>query len=85
MPKRQMTGVVTSNSSDKTVVAVVAVRKTHPLYKKKYTSTKKFYIHDEKNLANVGDTIRFIESIPMSKTKRWALEEVMIKAAGGES
>ena len=85
MPKRILTGTVTSAAGDKTAVVAVATRKTHPLYKKKYTRTKKYYIHDEKNVCNKGDVISFIESTPYSKLKRWELKEVLEAVSGDES
>ncbi len=62
MPKRQLTGIVSSTKADKTIVVSVSTRKTHSLYKKKYTSTKKYYVHDEANECNSGDQVTFIES-----------------------
>ena len=59
---------------------VVTRRVPHPLYKRIVTKRKKFYAHDEKGLANVGDVVRIVECRPMSKLKRWTLGEVVRKA-----
>ena len=80
MPKRVMQGVVVSDKMDKTIVVTVTRRKMHQLYKKYLTQTKKLKAHDEKNEAGIGDTVRVIESRPMSKEKRWRLVEVVEKA-----
>jgi len=67
------TGTVTSAKMDKTVVILVNTYKSHPKYKKKYLTSKKFYAHDENNVCREGDTVTFEEGRPMSKTKRWRL------------
>ena len=59
----------------KTIVVSVETSKTHPKYKKRYTSTTKFYAHDEKGLAKLGDTVTVSESRPLSALKRWTLVE----------
>lgn len=73
---RMLTGTVVSDTQDKTVIARVDRRTSHPLYKKPYLISKKYTIHDEKNEAKVGDVIEFDESRPISKTKRWTLRKV---------
>ena len=73
-------GTVTSNKTDKTIVVTVHERKTHPLYRKQYTVSKKFMAHDEKNECTVNDKVRIMETRPMSKLKRWRLVEVIEKA-----
>ena len=73
-------GVVTSAGMDKTAVVTVTTRKPHPLYKKSMVRTKRLYVHDEENDANVGDTVRVMETRPLSKTKRWRLVEVVERA-----
>jgi len=78
--KRQFEGTVVSNSTDKTISVLVKVIKKDKKYNKQYTSSKKYSVHDGKNTAKVGDTVRFEECRPMSKTKRWRLIEV-VKAA----
>lgn len=78
---KSLTGVVASDQSDKTIVVVVKTRKTHPIYKKQYTETKKFMAHDESNEARVGDRVQISETRPVSARKRFALEKVLEKAA----
>lgn len=73
-------GVVVSATNDKTIVVQVEQRKPHPVYKKMMTSTKKFHAHDENNEAGVGDTVRIMETRPLSKMKRWRLIEIVEKA-----
>jgi small subunit ribosomal protein S17 len=70
---RTITGTVTSNKMDKTIVVSVDTYKSHPKYHKKYKVTKKFYAHDENNTSNIGDVVTINESRPLSKQKRWAL------------
>ena len=79
--RRRLTGVVTSDKMDKTVVVSVERRYRHPLYKKVVRSTKKYMSHDENNECRMGDTVRIIESRPYSKRKRWAVEEILERAA----
>ena len=74
---KTMTGVVSSDKGDKTIVVTVQTRKTHPLYKKKYTFSKKFMAHDEKNEAKVGDKVVIAETRPLSARKRFTLEKVV--------
>ena len=78
--KKVFTGQVVSDKMDKTIVVAVTRRKMHQLYKKYLTQTKKLKAHDEKNEAGIGDTVRVIESRPLSKEKRWRLVEVVEKA-----
>jgi small subunit ribosomal protein S17 len=73
-------GEVVSDKMDKTIVVEVSRRVRHARYQKVLTKYKKFYAHDEKNEAGVGDTVRIIESRPLSKLKRWALVQVVEKA-----
>lgn len=77
MPKRTLRGTVSSTSGDKTAVVKVTTRKRHPLYRKQYTRSKKYYVHDPENTAKVGDVVSFIETPPISKLKRWSLGEVL--------
>ena len=77
---RTITGTVVSDKSDKTIVVSIETRKTHPIYKKQYKQTKRVSAHDEKNEAHVGDTVRIMETRPLSKNKRWRLVEVIEKA-----
>jgi small subunit ribosomal protein S17 len=76
---KEMTGMVVSNKGDKTITVSVDRVKTHPLYKKRYTVSKKYYAHDAENTANVGDKVRIRESRPMSKMKRWVLVDIIEK------
>lgn len=78
---KTLTGVVASNKGDKTIVVVVATRKTHPIYKKQYTFSKKFMAHDEANEAGVGDKVIIAETRPLSARKRFVLQQVVEKAA----
>ena len=73
-------GVVSSNKMDKTVVVAVERKVQHPIYGKFLKKTTKFHAHDEKNECSIGDTVRIMESRPMSKTKRWRLVEIVEKA-----
>ena len=73
-------GVVISDVNDKTIVVQIKERKAHPIYKKMMTSTKKFHAHDENNEAHIGDTVRIMETRPLSKMKRWRLVEIVEKA-----
>jgi small subunit ribosomal protein S17 len=73
-------GVVSSNKMDKTVVVAVERKVQHPIYGKFLKKTTKFHAHDEKNECNIGDTVRIMESRPLSKTKRWRLVEIVEKA-----
>ena len=78
--RKVRTGVVTSVSGAKTIVVTITERKRHPKYGKMMTSTKKFHVHDEENTAGVGDTVRIMETRPLSKDKRWRLVEIIEKA-----
>lgn len=71
MPKRILTGVVTSNQNQQTVTVSVERRYKHPLLQKTIRKSKKYRAHDENNAFNVGDTVRIQECAPKSKTKRW--------------
>jgi small subunit ribosomal protein S17 len=74
-------GTVSSSAADKTIVVTVNSSKTHPLYRKQYTVSKKFMAHDEKNEAQVGDKVSIIETKPLSARKRFALRKIVEKAA----
>jgi small subunit ribosomal protein S17 len=78
--RKTKTGVVTSSKMDKTVTVAVERKVKHPIYGKFVKKTTKFHAHDEKNECGVGDTVRIMESRPLSKTKRWRLVEVIEKA-----
>lgn len=70
-------GQVSSSAPDKTIVVTVSERKTHPLYRKQYLSTKKFLAHDEKNEAAVGDSVLIVETRPISARKHYRLEKIL--------
>jgi len=78
--QREVVGEVISNKMDKTIVVEVARRVRHPQYLKVVTRYKKFYAHDEKREAGLGDRVRIVESRPLSKLKRWRLVAVVDKA-----
>ena len=78
--RQERRGVVVSDKGDKTIVVKVDVIKSHPKYKKVIRSTVKFHAHDEANTAGVGDTVRIVETRPLSKQKRWRLAEIVEKA-----
>lgn len=78
---RTMQGVVHSDKPDKTIVIAVTTRKTHPIYKKQYSETAKFMVHDENNEAQVGDLVIVKETRPVSKRKSWALVEIVKKGS----
>jgi small subunit ribosomal protein S17 len=78
--RQERRGVVVSSAGDKTIVVKVDVIKSHPRYKKVVRRTVKFHAHDERNTAGVGDTVRIVETRPLSKTKRWRLAEIVEKA-----
>ena len=78
--RQERRGVVVSDKGDKTIVVKVDVVKIHPKYKKVVRSTTKFHAHDEANSAGVGDTVRIVETRPLSKTKHWRLAEIVEKA-----
>ena len=79
--RKQRVGEVVSNKMTKTIVVRVERRYPHPQFKKIVTSYKKFYAHDEKAAAKIGDTVRIEESRPLSKLKRWTLVEVVTRNA----
>tara|TARA_Y100000991_G_C21830998_1_gene288121 strand:+ start:104 stop:331 length:228 start_codon:yes stop_codon:yes gene_type:complete len=71
MPKRILTGKVTSNKSDKTITVMVERKIMHPMYKKFVTKSKKFSAHDSENKASIGDVVNIRECKPISKNKRF--------------
>ena len=78
--RKVRTGVVVSDKMDKTVLVRIDRTVTHPLYRKTVRRSSKLAAHDEQNEAHVGDTVRVIESRPLSRTKRWRLVEVLERA-----
>ena len=77
--RKSRIGVVSSNKMDKTITVNVERKVKHPLYGKFLKKTTKFHAHDEKNECSIGDTVKIMETRPMSKTKRWRLVEVVEK------
>ena len=80
--RKVLQGLVVSAKSNKTISVQVDTYKTHPLYNKRYKSSRKYPTHDEKELAQVGDKVRIAETRPYSKTKRFRLVEILEKARG---
>jgi small subunit ribosomal protein S17 len=78
--RKVRTGLVTSLSGDKSITVTITERKPHPKYGKMMTITKKLHAHDENNEAGLGDTVKVMETRPLSKTKRWRLVEIVEKA-----
>ena len=78
--RKERIGVVFSNKMDKTVTVAVKWKEKHPIYGKFVNKTRKFHAHDEKNDCNIGDTVRIMETRPLSKLKRWRVIEVMERA-----
>lgn len=73
-------GKVVSNKMDKTIVVAVEKQVPHKIYKKRFKKTTKFKAHDENNECNIGDTVKIMETRPLSKEKRWRLVEILEKA-----
>ena len=78
--RKERIGIVTSNKMDKSIVVSVVKRVKHPMYGKFVLQTKTFVAHDEKNDCNIGDTVRIMETRPLSKTKCWRLVEIIERA-----
>ena len=78
--KQELIGKVISDKCDKTITVLVETYKIHPLYGKRVKYSKKYTAHDEKNAAKVGDTVRIVETRPLSKTKHFRLVEIVEKA-----
>jgi small subunit ribosomal protein S17 len=79
--RNEKVGQVVSTKMQKTIVVEVEMRKAHPKYKRVMKLSKKFYAHDEQNTARVGDMVRIRETRPLSKLKRWNLEEIVRRSA----
>ena len=75
--RNEKVGQVVSTKMQKTIVVAVEMRKAHPKYKRIIRTTKKFYAHDEQSSARLGDMVRIRETRPLSKLKRWSLEEIV--------
>jgi small subunit ribosomal protein S17 len=82
--RNEKVGQVVSTKMQKTIVVEVEMRKAHPKYKRIIKSSKKFYAHDEQNSARVGDVVRIRESRPLSRLKRWSLEEIVRRSSLGQ-
>lgn len=78
--RKQRVGTVVSDKMDKTIVVAVKTKVMHPLYGKTVNRTTKFKAHDENNECQIGDTVRIMETRPLSKDKRWRLVEIVEKA-----
>ncbi|MBL7734023.1 MAG: 30S ribosomal protein S17 [Chitinophagaceae bacterium] len=78
--RKTRTGLVTSNKMDKTITVAIERKVKHPIYGKFVKKTTKFHAHDEKNECAIGDTVKIMETRPLSKLKRWRLVEVVEKA-----
>ena len=78
--RKERIGVVVSNKMEKTVVVAVKWKEKHPIYGKFVNKTKKFHAHDDKNDCEIGDTVKIMETRPLSKTKRWRLVEILERA-----
>ena len=78
--RKVRTGKVTSNKMDKTIVVAIEEHVKHPLYNKVVKRTYKLKAHDENNECNIGDTVKVMETRPLSKTKRWRLVQIIEKA-----
>lgn len=78
--RKERTGVVVSNKMDKSIVVLVERKEEHPLYGKFVKKSTKFVAHDENNECGIGDTVRIMETRPLSKTKTWRLVEIVEKA-----
>lgn len=78
--RKERIGIVSSNKMEKSIVVSEVKRVKHPLYGKFVLSTKKYVAHDDKNDCNIGDTVRIMETRPLSKSKRWRLVEILERA-----
>ena len=75
--RKERTGVVTSNKMDKSITVAIKWKEKHPIYGKFVSKTKKYHAHDENNECNIGDTVKIMETRPLSKTKRWRLVQII--------
>ena len=78
--RKERTGVVTSNKMDKSITVAVKWKEKHLIYGKFVNKTKRYHAHDEKNECNIGDTVRIVETRPLSKRKRWLVQEILERA-----
>ena len=77
--RKERTGIVVSNKMEKTITVAAKFKEKHPIYGKFVSRTKKYHVHDEKQESSIGDTVRIMETRPLSKTKRWRLVEIIEK------
>lgn len=82
MPRKELVGKVVSNKMEKTVVVAVENRHPHPKYEKQIVETVKFKAHDAENSCQIGDRVRIKECRPLSKEKRWLVNEILERAIG---
>ena len=78
--RKERTGVVTSNKMDKSITVAIKWKEKHPIYGKFVNKTKKYHAHDEKNECGIGDTVKIMETRPLSKTKRGRLVQIIERA-----
>ena len=78
--RKERTGVVTSNKMDKSITVAIKWKEKHPISGKFVNKTKKYHAHDENNECNIGDTVKIMETRPLSKTKRWRLVQIIERA-----
>ena len=78
--RKERTGVVLSNKMEKSITVAVKWKETHPIYGKFVNKTKKYHAHDENNECSIGDTVKLMETRPLSKTKRWRLVQIIERA-----
>ena len=78
--RKSRVGVVVSSKMEKTILVAIERKVAHPIYKKYFKKTTKLMAHDEKNECGIGDTVKIMETRPLSKSKNWRLVEVMEKA-----
>lgn len=78
--RKERTGVVVSNKMKKSITVAVKWKEKHPIYGKFVNKTKKYHAHDENNECSIGDTVKVMETRPLSKTKRWRLVQIIERA-----
>lgn len=78
--RKEKIGLVTKNKMNKTIIVYETKRVKHSIYMKAITITKKYIVHDEHNICNIGDLVKLMETRPLSKSKRWRLVEIIEKA-----
>ena len=78
--RKERTGVVLSNKMEKSITVAVKWKEKHPIYGKFVNKTKKYHAHDENNECSIGDTVKIMETRPLSKTKRWRLVQIIERA-----